>query len=108
MRRRAARLSRGDKQIRAARRKAREKRGSITMKSKRFHARPLSLLLVALSLLLVVPGLLKVLEVAHASGSGTWTPTGSNHYYRNNYTATLLPNGKVLVAGGVENTILSF
>jgi len=31
--------------------------------------------------------------------SGTWTATGSMHTGRFGYTATLLPNGKVLVAG---------
>ena len=34
--------------------------------------------------------------------SGTWTPTGSLNTARYYHTATLLPNGKVLVAGGWE------
>jgi hypothetical protein len=32
--------------------------------------------------------------------AGTWTPTGSLHFPRSGHTATLLANGKVLVAGG--------
>ena len=32
--------------------------------------------------------------------SGTWTATGSLNTQRNDYTATLLPNGRVLVEAG--------
>ena len=35
--------------------------------------------------------------------SGTWITTGSLSAARNDHTATLLPNGKVLVAGGFGN-----
>jgi hypothetical protein len=34
------------------------------------------------------------------SASDTWTPTGSLNTERAEHTATLLPNGMVLVAGG--------
>src|SRR5204863_549346 len=37
------------------------------------------------------------------SATGTWTLTGSMHEPRTWYTATLLPNGRVLVAGGTGN-----
>ncbi len=39
--------------------------------------------------------------------SGTWTATGSLGTARAYYTATLLPNGKVLAAGGNNGTALS-
>ena len=38
------------------------------------------------------------------SASGTWTDTGSLAAGRQQHTATLLPNGKVLVAGGIGNS----
>jgi len=46
-----------------------------------------------------IGGTLASAEV-YNSGSGTWTATGSLTAPRNHHTATLLLNGKVLVAGG--------
>src|SRR5207302_1397917 len=40
--------------------------------------------------------------------SGTWTATGSLSPGTSEHTATLLPNGKVLVAGGVNGDIFEF
>ena len=42
------------------------------------------------------PGSTEIYDVA----SGTWTLTSSLNYARNSHTATILPNGKVLVVGG--------
>ncbi len=55
--------------------------------------------IVVLGLLCLLLGLVVPIRVAHASD--TWTPTGSLNVARFNHTATLLPNGKVLIAGGV-------
>ncbi len=55
------------------------------------------LLITALAVLLL--GVFTALP-ALASGSGTWTLTGSLNVGRYLHTATLLPNGQVLVAGG--------
>jgi hypothetical protein len=40
----------------------------------------------------------------YESASGNWTFTGSLKTPRDSHTATLLPNGKVLVVGGRNNT----
>jgi hypothetical protein len=42
-----------------------------------------------------------------AGQSGTWTSTGSLATGRSAHTATVLQNGKVLVAGGSGNTLLA-
>src|SRR5690242_550374 len=65
-----------------------------------FHAPAgLKRLLVAVLAVLLL-GVLPALP-ALASGSGTWTLTGSLNVARYEHTATLLQNGQVLVAGSI-------
>lgn len=82
------------KQMRAAISRA-FKREVIQMKDSRAQKPPLGLLLTAL-IVLTIP----VLETKALAQSPTWTLTGNLNAGRGGHTATLLTNGKVLVAGG--------
>ena len=44
-------------------------------------------------------GMVLMLAVSARASPGTWTQTGDLNFGRAKHTATLLPNGKVLVAG---------
>src|SRR5205809_645743 len=56
--------------------------------------------LLAFSLVFISAGLVVIQPCA--GQDGTWITTGSLLIARRDHTATLLPNGKVLVAGGVN------
>jgi len=57
----------------------------------------------SLARILLIFVLATAMSTFAVAGSGTWRLTGSLHTARDGHTATLLPNGNVLVAGGENN-----
>ncbi len=58
---------------------------------------------VKLTLFLIVCIIGTISIVSAAAASETWSPTAPMGTSRDSHTATLLPNGKVLITGGITS-----
>src|SRR5947207_6731496 len=75
------------------------------MKNSQNIARRLFVMTCALTGLLCCVTLISSRLTYAQTVGGTWAVTGRLNVTRNRHTATLLPNGKVLAAGGVNNNL---
>src|SRR5437870_12666705 len=74
-------------------------------RTRNFARHPFGLIMMLVSLNSVATFVLE--PVAHAQVSGDWIPTSGFNTPRYGLTATLLANGKVLVAGGYNTGFLN-
>ena len=67
---------------------------------------PNGMVLVAGGEVSIINGTISASAELYDPASGTWTATGNLNNAHELHTATLLPNGKVLVAGGLDNRVI--